>query len=107
MKIHSLRHLTDEALIRDLTALVSNDRATTAALVAHVSEADMRRLFRPLGYSSMFQYCIRELGMSEDIAWRRITTARLARRFPRILPALTDGRLHVSGVALLKDYLTE
>src|ERR1044072_713041 len=103
MRTPSLRHLTDESLLRDLTALVANDRTTTAALVAHVSEVNARGLFRPLGYSSMFQYCIRELGMSEDVAWRRIITARLARGVPRIFPALAGSRLHVSGVALLKN----
>src|SRR5436309_3522867 len=64
MRIHSLKHLADETLIRDLTALVANDRTTTAVLVAHIAEMDVRRLFRPLGYSSMFRYCIGELGMS-------------------------------------------
>ena len=107
MRTPSLRHLTDETLLRDLNALVAHDRTTTVALVAHLSEVDLRRLYRPRGFSSMFQYCIRELGMSEDVAWRRIIAARLARRFPRIFPALADGRLHVSGVALLKDYLTQ
>src|SRR5262245_56488180 len=97
MKIHSLRHLTNEALIRDLTALVTTDRTTTAALVAHVAEMDARRLFRPLGYSSMFQYCVRELGMSEDVAYKRINVGRLAQRFPAILSGLADGRLHLSG----------
>src|ERR1044072_7935618 len=102
MRTPSLRHLTDETLLRDLNALVAHDRTTTVALVAHLSEVDLRRLYRPRGFSSMFQYCIRELGMSEDVAWRRIITARLARRVPRTFPALAGGRLPVSGVGLLE-----
>jgi 5-methylcytosine-specific restriction endonuclease McrA len=55
----------------------------------------------------MFAYCVHELRMSEDVACKRIRVGRLARRFPVILPALADGRLHVSGVFLLSKHLTE
>lgn len=89
MREHSLNHLADEALIHDLKTLVANDLATTAAIVARVSEVDARRLFRPIGYPSMFQYSIQELGMSEDVAWKRVTAARLARRFPGIATPTT------------------
>ena len=33
MRNHSLRHLTDETLLRDLNALIASDRTTTATLV--------------------------------------------------------------------------
>jgi len=45
--------------------------------------------------------------MSEDIACKRIRAARAARRFPAILVGLAQGKLHLSGVALLMPHLTE
>jgi hypothetical protein len=36
----SLSHLSDGALLRDLATLVARDRATTAALLAHLAEVD-------------------------------------------------------------------
>ena len=36
MSSHSLAHLSDGALLRDLAALVSQDRSTTVALLAHL-----------------------------------------------------------------------
>ena len=49
---YSLSHLSDHVLLRDLTALVSEDRATTARLLAHLAEVDARRLYLPAGYPS-------------------------------------------------------
>ncbi|MEO5989490.1 MAG: hypothetical protein ABIU54_13345 [Candidatus Eisenbacteria bacterium] len=45
--------------------------------------------------------------MSEDTAFKRIRVARMARRFPAILPAIADGRLHLGAVVLLAPHLTE
>lgn len=55
----------------------------------------------------MFAYCVEELGFSEDAASRRITGARTAAQFPQILPALTDGRLHLTAALKLAPHLTE
>jgi hypothetical protein len=50
---------------------------------------------------------VAELQLSEDAAGRRITTARVARRFPVVLDALDDGRLSLTTVGLLAPHLTE
>ncbi len=102
----SLSHLSDAALQRDLVALVSKDRATTAELLAHLAELDRRRLYRKAGFDSLYEYCVRELKLSEDAAAQRIQAARVARRFPAIFAMLADGRLHLSAVRLLAPHLT-
>jgi hypothetical protein len=66
---------------------------------------DARRLFVPVGHASMFQYCVHELHMSEETAFRRIRAARLARKFPAMFDALADGRLHLTAVVLLAPHL--
>ncbi len=106
MPSYSLSHLPDPVLLRDLAALVSHDRVTTAALLAHLAEVDARRLYRPAAYPSMYAWCVGELKLSEDAAAKRIQAARVARRFPVIFPMLADGRLHLSAVVLLAPYLT-
>src|SRR5438093_7429749 len=40
MPAYKLTHLSDAALLRDLAALVAQDRTTTAALLAHLAEVD-------------------------------------------------------------------
>ena len=106
MSRYSLKHLSDPALLHELKTLVAQDRATTALLIAHLGETDARRLYAPQGYPSMYEYCLRELHFSEDIAYKRIQVARLARQFPAIHGMLADGRLHVSAVLTLSAYLT-
>lgn len=101
-----LSHLADHVLLRELHVLVSQDRATTAALLAHLGEVDERRLFLARAYSSMYLYCVGELGMSEDVAYKRITVARLARQFHAILPAISEGRLNLSAALMLAPHLT-
>ncbi|MBI5709217.1 MAG: hypothetical protein HZC42_02790 [Candidatus Eisenbacteria bacterium] len=82
MSRYSLSHLPDPVLLRELATLVARDRATTAALLARLAEVDARRLYAPAGHPSMFSYCVHELRLSEDAAYKRIQAARLARRFP-------------------------
>src|SRR6266700_2405160 len=106
MTPYSFTHLADSTLLHELAALVSRDRATTAALLAHLAEVDERKLYVPLAFSSMYDYCVRELHMSEDTAFKRIRAARTARQFPAIFAALADGRLHLGAVVLLTPRLT-
>ncbi len=106
MCTYSLSHLSDRALLRDLAAVVAQDRATTAHLLAHIAEVDARQLYLPAAYPSMFAYCVGELRLCEQAAFKRIRAARTARQFPAIFPALAAGRLHLSAVVLLTPYLT-
>ena len=107
MRAYMLTHLSDATLLRDLTELVAQDRTTTAALLAHVAEVDARKLYLGAGYPSMFAYCVGELRLSEDAAFKRIKAARAARRCPAIFEALAQGRVHLSAVVLLAPHLRE
>lgn len=107
MRDFVLIHVSDAALLKNLAALVVLDRSTTAWLLAHVAEVDVRRLYVPAGYPSMFAYCVEKLKMSEDSAGKRIQAARAARRFPALFRELAAGRMHLTGVCLLAPYLKQ
>jgi 5-methylcytosine-specific restriction endonuclease McrA len=106
MRTYALSHVSDPELRRGLASLVSQDRVTTAMLLAHIAEFDARRLYLPAAYPSMFAYCVHELHLSEDAAYKRIQVARIARRFPAIFEAIRDGRLHLTSAGLLCPHLT-
>lgn len=106
MKRYLVSSLADHELMRDLRLIVTRDRATTAELLAHLGEVDARRLYRPAGYSSLYEYCVGELRMSEDVTLKRIQAVRATRTIPALLPAIADGRLNLSGVVLLAPRLT-
>ena len=103
----TLRSVPDDELLRRLGELVGQSRRVEADLVAHIGEADERRLYSRLAFPSMFAYCTEGLHLSEAEAYRRITVARAARRHPVLLEMLRDGRLHLSGIATLVPLLTE
>lgn len=54
MKRYSLTHLSDDALLRDLSEVIARERSTTAEAIAHIAEVDARRLYRGAAYPSMF-----------------------------------------------------
>jgi len=103
----SAPYLSDPALLHGLHQLVARECTTTAELLDHVAEVDARKLYLPAAYPSMFAYCVGELRLSEDAAYKRIQAARAAARFPAIFDAVAEGRLHLSAVCLLAPHLTE
>jgi len=72
-----------------------------AELLVHLGEIDERKLYLDRAFSSMFAFCVGELGFSEDAAYNRIGVARAARRLPVILEAVRSGQVHLTGLRLL------
>ena len=54
----------------------------------------------------MFKYCTDRLGFSEHVAFKRITAARLARKFPAVLRRIARGDVHLTAVKALAKILT-
>jgi hypothetical protein len=104
---NQLRSLSDDDLLRHLSEIVHESRRVEADVVAHIGEVDERRLYAREACASMFAYCTDVLHLSEPEAYLRIAVARAARKFPALLVLLTEGRLHLSGIALLAPHLTE
>jgi 5-methylcytosine-specific restriction endonuclease McrA len=100
-------HLSDQTLLEDLATHLARERTATAELLADLAEVDARKLYLPAAYPSLFAYCVGELHMSEDAAYKRIQAARAARRFPALLEALAEGRLHLTAVVQLAPHLSE
>ena len=46
-------------------------------VIDHLREVERRQLYLTLGFSSMFDYAMRELGYSTGAAWRRLKAMRL------------------------------
>src|SRR5205809_6974652 len=81
MSSYSLTHVSDPDLVRGLTSAVAQDRSATVVVLAHLAEFDARRLYVPAAFPSTYLYCLHELHLSEDAAYKRIQAARAARQF--------------------------
>jgi hypothetical protein len=95
----NLKHLTDKVLLADTKVLAGKEREITVKILHHLREIECRRLFSDLGYSSLFEYAVKELGYSEPAAHRRIQNARVIKDFPNIEKKLSDGSLTMTNVA--------
>jgi hypothetical protein len=100
-------HLTNTELTEELTRLARSGRETTVCLVTHLAEFEARDLHLAAGFPSLFAYCTEILRLSEHEAYHRILAARTARKHPRILLMLREGRLNLTTVRLIAPLLTE
>jgi hypothetical protein len=99
--------LSDRELLVETRRVAESERHATAGLISLLAEVDARRLYLGEGYSSLFAYCTRALRLSEQAAYARIEAARAGRRFPVILPCLSEGSLTLTTVGLLAPHLTD
>lgn len=104
--VPSFAHLSDADLTREVARLLDSERNATASLVASLAEFDRRRLYLPLGFSSLFTYCRDALHLGEGAAYRRIEAARACRRYPVILELLAKGSVSLTALSLLSPHLT-
>ena len=72
-------------------------------MLDHLREIDARRLHLRRGYSSLFDYAVRELGYTEASAWRRIKAMRLSADTRGVHGWLQDGSLNLSNAAQLQN----
>ena len=107
MALNTRLDLLSNALLLERTAtLVASANRNLAELLLHLGEVESRKLFRDAACSSMFGYCTERLGLSEGAAYKRITVARVARKFPAVVEMIADGRLHLSGAKTVAPVLT-
>lgn len=95
----NLKHLTDQALLEDIKILAGKERAISLQVLHHLKEIERRRLFSDMGYGSLFDYVIKELGYSNASASRRIQAARMLKEMPYLEKKIANGTLTMSNLA--------
>ncbi len=104
---YDLAGLSDDALLAGTRRLVAGANHALAALLAHLAEVETRGIHSARACASLYAYCIYELRMSEDAAFRRAKAARLCRKFPTLFDAVAGGELHLTGLLMLGPHLTD
>jgi 5-methylcytosine-specific restriction endonuclease McrA len=103
----TLNHLSDGALVTALHGLCLDAQRLDARFIIHLVEVEDRRLHLRAACSSLFDFCVRRLHLSEGAAFRRINAARLVRRFPSLLGHIERGAVNLSTLVLLRDHFME
>lgn len=99
--------LTDDELVSTVRSTLAEEDNAVARSIAYLIEVENRRLHLKLACSSMNDFCVRKLGMSDGKARRRVTGANIAKCFPTVLDAIADGRVCLTHVSRLRDHFTK
>ena len=95
--------LPDQVLLAQTRSLARHEQALQILVLDHLREIEARALHLRRGYSSLFDYAVRELGYSDGAAWRRIKAMRLCSDTPLARERLEDGSLSMSAAAQLQN----
>ena len=91
---------------RRLAEILRREHAALADFLLALADFDQRRLWVQLGYSGLFYFLHRELGLSKGAAYYRKVAAELVQRFPEVVEPLKDGRLCLTSVVQLARVIT-
>lgn len=98
--------LSNEELLSELRLACAHSNAVTVYILRLLIETEDRRLYALDACSSMFDYCVRRLKMSEGVAYLRLAAARAIRDFPTLAERVKSGDLNLSALARLRKHLT-
>ena len=94
--------LGDQQLLEQTRRLAANQRCLEVHILDHLDEIDRRGLALRRGFSSLFDYAVRELRFSDAAAQRRIQAMRLCRRHGWVRACLQSGELSMTSAAQLE-----
>ena len=94
--------LSDQRLLQRIKELSAVEQHLKVVVIDHLRELERRRLYLSLGFSSLFEYAVRELGYSDAAAWRRIKAMRLCVEVKGARGRIQDGTLTLSAAAELQ-----
>src|SRR6185369_17042052 len=94
-------------VVERLSSRLANEKRELVLFLLELAEFDAKHLALELGYPSTLGCLVRELGLTESSACRRIAAARLLTRFPKVASYLLASRLTLMGLVALKDVLDD
>ena len=94
--------LSDQRLLQRIKELSAVEQHLKVVVIDHLRELERRRLYLSLGFSSLFEYAVRELGYSDAAAWRRIKAMRLCVEVKGARGRIQDGTLTLNAAAELQ-----
>ena len=94
--------LGDQQLLDQTRRLAANQRCIDVHILDHLDEIDRRGLALRRGFSSLFDYAVRELRFTDAAAQRRIQAMRLCRRHGWVRASLQSGELSMTAAGQLE-----
>jgi len=98
--------LSNDELVKKIEELRGEEKRILALLLEYLHELDNRKLYRELGYPSLFAFCTKALGYSEGAAFRRIAAARALSICPELRQQIETGKLSLCTAAEVAKVIT-
>lgn len=103
----NLKQLSDDTLRTNAKKAAQREQAHTVHLLHHIYEVDRRKLYCDWKFTSLFDWCVRELKLCEGSAHLRITAARLLGELPEISSKIKSGELTLSNISQVNQFCRE
>jgi len=97
--------ISNDNLIMALRSLVKEERRITREILDHINEVARRRLYADLGFSSIFDWLVKDLGYSESAAYRRMQAARVLLAVPNVACKLESGELGLTVLSKVQTFI--
>lgn len=97
-----MQDLSNESLVAELRRLTERERELTHQILLHINEFERRKLHFELGFTSIIEWLIKDLGYSEGAAYRHLSAARLLRDVPTVGEIIQAGQVTLSSLASLQ-----
>ena len=100
----NLKYISNKELLSQIKFLVQKERHIHIQVLHHLREIQSRKLYLKLGFSSLFDYTVKELGYSEGAVFRRIKAMKLCQDIPETEVKLQSGKLSLSSACQLQTF---
>jgi hypothetical protein len=97
-----LKKLSSTELLAKTRALSAEERRVTLELILHLKEIEARMLYAELGYDSLNEFAIKDLGLSGGSAHRRLAAMHLLKDVPEVKEKLETGALTFTNAAKIQ-----
>ena len=101
---------SDKKLIERTELLAQQERRISSEILECLHEIESRMIYAELAYSSLYEFCIKQLKYSEGAAHRRIAAMRLLKGLPEntrgeITEKIQLGSLSITNLSILHSFL--
>ena len=104
-----LKNYSDQKLVFETKALVKSEKEILTNILRHLVENERRKLYCDYKYSSIYEFCMKELGYTEKPAYKRVAAMRLLMSLSesdskKIQSLLDAGKLDLTHLCLAQTY---
>jgi len=87
--------------------IVQRYRGEEQKLISVLQEIEAKRVFKTMGYGSMYEYCVGRLKLSDSRAYELINVSRTCTHVPKVKAAIEAGVVSISAVKRIGKVITQ